>query len=1122
VSARLIDGRGNPVAVTVAYDAAARTVTLRPSAPLAAGTYVATLAGARDADGRALAKPHDVRFTVGPAPVDGRPPETRISSGPGPIHGYDFLIDSDEPGVTIECAYRHRPFAPCDFDDSRFEVGGRSVRVRARDAAGNADPTPAVRSWRSGDPPESNEYPRYVADLLGASGSTTAGLRGVLWYRWTAETSGPVRFDTRGSEPDTVLTVMVHEGDDGDGLALEEDEFEVVGTDDDSFPSRAAAVEVDAAAGTAYWIRVNGFSDHFTSQGGRIRLNWNETAAEPPHGLTGGVTELDATTATLHGTLDRNGTWRFEWGPVDGPLSTTPARTGEGPVEATLTGLAPDTAYRYRLLATTAAGDIVGDEATFRTLEAIGADTAPADEIGSSTATVRATNVRGSSIDCSFEWGTTTAYGTVRESVVSCYPGRNPYAWLRGLRGGTTYHYRVLVHDDETGRTVYGADMTFTTAAPSAPSVSHVSAPTATTESTLELGVGVNANGSETTCWIEWGTTPAYGGRTPEREAVGLGETSCRDELTGLAPATTYHVRAVARNAQGTTYGPDRTVKTAPAAPVVVTGAPDVGSRTATLRGTLTPGASPGYTVWWFEVYEEGEWISVDRGSEVENGGPAREVTAESRGTPTSNETFRLVARSDGGTRESAPVTFTYAAGTPEVSMPEAMPRSDTVARAKATVTPNGLDGEYWVEYGTTTAYGSRTESVPYTAGAPRPIVATLTGLTPSTTYHWRAVVRNELGTAFSESKTVRTASSSAPYVSPRLWSWGNTSADVIAEVEPRGFVTTYRVEYGETTAYGASTPERRTGPIFGAVETWEQLEALRPNTVYHWRMVATNAVGTSVSPDRTFTTLRAVPLTGEATGVEGGRATIHGTVDPQGAPTTWYFRYGPTTRYGKVTPVRSLPATAGPTAVAEELEELLPGATIHYQLVADDGPVTYGGRDRAFVVDEGAIPSPTPTPTPTPTPSPTPTPTATPSPHTTPDVTPSPTPTSPHTTDASSPGADATAEAPPGGLVVQRSSPVEPVVALDGARRRGLGTVIATVRSDRACTVRLRLVTRRRTLARGVLRLAGAGTEQVALRASRAGRRWLRRHPRARLAVTATSPQGTVRMLLPPRRRSE
>ncbi len=66
------------------------------------------------------------------------------------------------------------------------------------------------------------------------------------------------------------------------------------------------------------------------------------------------------------------------------------------------------------------------------------------------------------------------------------------------------------------------------------------------------------------------------------------------------------------------------------------------------------------------------------------------------------------------------------------------------------------------------------------------------------------------------------------------------------------GVSTSYHFEYGLTTAYDSSTPQA-TGE--GKFSASARLEGLQPETEYHFRIVATNADGTSYGPDTTFRT---------------------------------------------------------------------------------------------------------------------------------------------------------------------------------------------------------------------------------------------------------------------------
>ena len=102
------------------------------------------------------------------------------------------------------------------------------------------------------------------------------------------------------------------------------------------------------------------------------------------------------------------------------------------------------------------------------------------------------------------------------------------------------------------------------TAAPARPDVT--TGPAANVEQTTATLTGrVNPNEVETTYTFEYGTTRVYGTQVPSPPAsAGKGNrgVAVTAALGGLAPATTYHYRLVARNARGVRRGADRTFRT--------------------------------------------------------------------------------------------------------------------------------------------------------------------------------------------------------------------------------------------------------------------------------------------------------------------------------------------------------------------------------------------------------------------------------------------------------------------------------------------------------------------------------------------------------------------------------
>ena len=204
------------------------------------------------------------------------------------------------------------------------------------------------------------------------------------------------------------------------------------------------------------------------------------------------------------------------------------------------------------------------------------------------------------------------------------------------------------------------------------------------------------------------------------------------------------------------------------------------------------------------------------------------------------------------------------------------------------TVDPNGEATRYWVEYGTSTAYGIRSpEAVTAPADDPVAVELRLTGLRSATTYHYRLVAANPSGESAGVDRTFATGA--APSISSRSTTGiGALGATVGANVNPRGQATTVHFEYGTSTAYGSATPEQAIGAGTSAVPVTAAIGGLKPNTRYHFRTVARNAAGVARSGDRTFTTSRAptgVAITPSTVRpVYGSGLTVRGTVRGAGS----------------------------------------------------------------------------------------------------------------------------------------------------------------------------------------------------------------------------------------------
>ena len=88
----------------------------------------------------------------------------------------------------------------------------------------------------------------------------------------------------------------------------------------------------------------------------------------------------------------------------------------------------------------------------------------------------------------------------------------------------------------------------------------------------------------------------------------------------------------------------------------------------------------------------------------------------------------------------------------------------------------------------------------------------------------------------------------------------GESSATLEGTVNPNLDETTYSFEYGPTSAYGSETSAAGAGAGGTAQNVSAVLSGLLSGTTYHYRLVATNASGTSTGADATFTTSQGGP----------------------------------------------------------------------------------------------------------------------------------------------------------------------------------------------------------------------------------------------------------------------
>jgi hypothetical protein len=271
--------------------------------------------------------------------------------------------------------------------------------------------------------------------------------------------------------------------------------------------------------------------------------------------------------------------------------------------------------------------------------------------------------------------------------------------------------------------------------------------------------------------------------------------------------------------------------------------------------------------------------------------GSATQLSADSlagglRGIAVRGSNGQVFVAREGSTKLEA---FGALVHSPNVTATAATGITATGATINGTVNPEGVAlTECKFEWGPTTQSGfpnsAPCEQAVPADSADHAVSAHISGLSASgSQYRFRLVAKNADTSSTSAVQTFHVGAA----INGTAASAGSEEATLLGAVVPSGGATEYHFEWGATSSYGNTTPAGNLPAGEQALAVFAELSGLSSGTTYHYRLVATNGLGTTTGPDQAFTTSTApqpLPQRGYENASQyptGGVPIIEGATEP-------------------------------------------------------------------------------------------------------------------------------------------------------------------------------------------------------------------------------------------------
>jgi hypothetical protein len=279
-----------------------------------------------------------------------------------------------------------------------------------------------------------------------------------------------------------------------------------------------------------------------------------------------------------------------------------------------------------------------------------------------------------------------------------------------------------------------------------------------------------------------------------------------------------------------------------------------------------------------------------------------------------------------------------------------------TSAQLNASFEGTNETTHWYFNYGLTTAYGKQTAIPPGAIQVPTvgltPLPFEVTDLEAGHTYHYQIVAENTVGLSKGKDLTLTTPPAVKGLTTDSPTNLKPTTVTLNGSYLGTNDATTYHFEWGPATSYSHTTLS--VGPVSasGPQTVSSDIVGTVPGNTYHYRVVASNPLGTTYGEDVTFEAPQIPAIVSQSvSNLTATSVDLNASINPHSSVTTYHFEYGPSSEYGQTAPIPegSLGASNTAQPVSVHLSDVTPHTIYHFQVVATNEYGTTESGDLSF-----------------------------------------------------------------------------------------------------------------------------------------------------------------------------